>query len=148
MKLFSNSRTRRYSALVVLLVWLFAVASGVANACLLEVRTAHGQAVSADLPMVADRPAEMPAHAGAVASHDDQSGNPSEPCLKVCDDGSSTMPTPPAEEKLTDVDTAPVVAILWTAATLVVSNTPRRVELLHPPEPGHPLRVRYSRLAL
>lgn len=148
MKLFSDSRTRRHTALAVLLVWLFAVASGVANACLLEVRIAHGQAASADSPTAADTPAEMAAHAGAVAGHDDHSGKPSEPCLKVCDDGSNSLPTHPAGVKLTDADTAPVVAVLWTAATLVVSDTPRRVELLQAPAPGQPLRVRYSRLAL
>lgn len=148
MKPFSNSRTRRHTAFVVLLAWLFAMASGVANACLLEVRIAHGQAATADSPGAAGTPAEIAAHAGAVAGHYDQSGNPSEPCLKVCDDGSNSLPKPPAEVKLTDTDTAPVVAVLWTTTTPLVSAAPRRLELLHPPGPAQPLRVRYTRLAL
>jgi len=35
MKLFFNIRAKRNAALMVLLVWVFALASGVANACLL-----------------------------------------------------------------------------------------------------------------
>ena len=38
MKLFPNTRAKRNTAFMVLLVWLFALASGVANACLLEAR--------------------------------------------------------------------------------------------------------------
>ena len=36
-----NSRTRRNTACAMLFVWLFALASGVANACLLEPRGVH-----------------------------------------------------------------------------------------------------------
>ena len=44
MKLFFNARAMRSTSLMVLLVllvWLFALASGVANACLLETRQTH-----------------------------------------------------------------------------------------------------------
>jgi hypothetical protein len=41
MKLFSNIRSKRSIAFIALLVWVFALASGVANACLLEARGTH-----------------------------------------------------------------------------------------------------------
>ena len=50
MKVFSTIRTQRSPAFVALLVWLFALASGVANACLLELPDRHSNAVRASHP--------------------------------------------------------------------------------------------------
>ena len=138
MKLFSNPGTQRSIAFAVLLVWLVALASGVANACLLEPRGTPSQTVAAGSSKPAD---------AAVADHDDDSHNAKAPCLKVCDAGSHTLTTTPSEADATDPGLAPVVTVLWTAARRVGPET-GRVHDLHPPDPGPPLRVRYSRLAL
>ncbi|MEP6964245.1 MAG: hypothetical protein ABI845_02070, partial [Polaromonas sp.] len=66
MKLLFNRRAKRNTAFMVLLVWLFALASGVANACLLEARQTHSHI--ATLSQAAEHPsAIVPGHTGAVA---------------------------------------------------------------------------------
>jgi hypothetical protein len=47
MKLFFDTRTKRRATFVVLLVWLFALASGVANACLPQARMSDGHGLAA-----------------------------------------------------------------------------------------------------
>ena len=72
MKLFSTTRTKRNTAFVVLLGWLFALASGVANACLLETPEMHSIAARAEAaPMTSHAPAELVGHLGATVDHDD-----------------------------------------------------------------------------
>ena len=54
MKLFSNPRAKRSTVFMVLLTWLFALASGVANACLLQAQETHAHSIaSADFPLLA-----------------------------------------------------------------------------------------------
>ena len=139
MNLFSNTRAKRTTAFVVLLVWLFAVASGVANACLLEGPGTHSHSAAAG--------AAKAGHAGAVHGHDDDSDTSKESCLKVCDDGSIALVKVQTGFDLTDPGMAPLVAIVWSAAVPVVSMRLRPVDL-QPAIVGPPFRVRYSRLAL
>ncbi|KWT91658.1 MULTISPECIES: hypothetical protein [unclassified Variovorax] len=54
MKLFSTIRTKRNTAFFAMLVWLFVLASGIANACLLEVREDNGYVASARFSESAD----------------------------------------------------------------------------------------------
>jgi hypothetical protein len=147
MKFFSNTRAKRNTAFVALLVWLFALASGVANACLLEARGTRSHVAIAESPAPTHAPAESAGHAGVVAGHDDDSDTSKAPCLKVCDDGSHSVPTQYSGVDQTDPGMAPVVAVLWRATTPVILAS-RRMEDLQPPAPGQPFRVRYSRLAL
>ena len=147
MKLFLNTRARRNATFMVLLVWLFALASGVANACMLEAREPHSHIATAEYSEAAHVPAILPGHAGAVFDHDDGSHTAKAPCLKVCDDGSHSMPKPDLKVAQPDPGPAPLVAVLWTPAMPVILAL-GRVDDMQPATAGLPIRVRYSRLAL
>ncbi len=129
MKFFADTRTQRNTAFLVLLVWLFALASGVANACFLEA------------------PAGPHAHPVASAGHHDDSNNAKESCLKVCADGTQTVPKVYSCVDHTDPGPASLFTTLWAEAMDVVA-APRRMDALAIPIVGPPLRVRYSRLVL
>lgn len=147
MKLFSNTRAKRNATFMVLLVWLSALASGVANACLLEARVPHSHIATAEYSGAANAPAVLPSHAGDVSDHDDGSHAAKAPCLKVCDDGSHSLPKPDLKVAQPDPGPAPLVAVLWTPAMPVIL-APGQEDDLQPAIPGLPIRVRYSRLAL
>jgi hypothetical protein len=147
MKFFADTRTKRNTAFAMLLVWLFALASGVANACFLEASEPHSRAVKGSSATTSQAPAELVAHLGASAGHHDDSASTKESCLKFCDDGTHTLPKAYSGVDHTDPGPAPLVATLWTASPHVVS-APRRADDLAIPIVGPPLRVRYSRLAL
>ncbi len=147
MKFFSTIRTQRNTAFVVLLGWLFALASGLANACLLETPEVHSNAARAAAPKTSHAPAELVGHAQATAGHDDDSDTSKESCLKACDDGTRTLPNAQSGLDQTDPGPPALVATLWTASTRVASVSSRRDDLpMH--LVGPPFRVRYSRLAL
>ena len=133
---------------MMLLVWLFSVASGIANACVLEARGDHAQAVT--------REALGAAHArNAPAGHspdaDDQDGDESDiskaPCLKVCDDGSQALLKLKAFVDLADRGSTSTDSMLWAAAIQVVSAH-RHMDSSAATTSEPPVRVRYSRLAL
>ena len=147
MNRFSNTRAKRTTAFVVLLVLLFAVASGVANACLLERPGTHSHTDAAGSTKTGHAPAVLSGHLGAVDGHDDDSDTSKQSCLKVCDAGSNAPVKLQTGFDLTDPGMAPVVAIVWNSAAPVVSGPCRLVDL-QPPIVGPPFRVRYSRLAL
>ncbi len=147
MKLFSDTRTKRHTAFVVLLVWLFALVSSVANACLLETDQAHARAANKSADTTNQTAAGSHAQSGNDAGHHDGSDGMKESCLKVCDDGKHTLPQAYAGVDHNDPGPAPLVATLWTEAPNVVSAS-RRLDDLAIPIVGPPLRVRYSRLAL
>ena len=148
MKFFSNTSTQRRTAFAVLLVWLFALASGVANACLLSVAETHSVAMAVALPKTAPAPVELAGHLKAHAGHGDDSNSSKAPCLKVCDEGSQSLPKVQAAVDQTDPGPAPLVAILWTASAPVVELPHRLLDDRQISIAGPPLRVRYSRLAL
>ena len=156
MKYFADSRSKRPTALVVLLLWLFALASGVANACLLETPGLHSHSnPHANLHATA---AQAPAHEASHA-HSQQRGDRAnatghgdpdtskEACLKACDDGTRTAPKAYAGVEQVDPGPPPLVARLWVTSTHI-APAPRRLDALAIPIVGPPLRVRYSRLAL
>ena len=147
MKFFANTGTKRNTAFAVLLVWLFALASGVANACFLEAPQLHSMAAKGSAPTTSQAPAELVAHPGAPASPHDDSNSTKESCLKVCDDGTHTLFKAGSGVDHTDPGPPPLVTTLWTGSPHVVS-APRRLDDLAIPILGPPFRVRYSRLAL
>ena len=147
MKFFANTPTKRNTAFTMLLVWLFALASGVANACFLETPESHSRAAKGSAATTSHAPAELVAHLGASGSHHDDSDSTKESCLKVCDDGEHTLPNVYPGVHHTDPGPAPLVATLWTGSPDVVS-APRRLDDLAIPIVGPPFRVRYLRLAL
>jgi hypothetical protein len=131
MKLLRSRRTRHHTVVVVLLVWLFALGSGVANACLLEAPGTHGHE----------------AHAPVAGHDDDASHGARESCLKVCSDGAQSPTTPDLKPVQPDLGPAPLVAVLWNPAEQVAA-APRHASPDPPPATGPPIRFRFARLAL
>lgn len=146
-KPFSTNRTKRNAAFFAMLVWLFALVSGVANACLLEARGSSPSIASAGAITTADAPAMVAGDASAVAGHGHDSDTSKAPCLKVCDDESRSLPKQESGAAQTDPGPAPLFTVLWIAAT-GVGAPPVRVDDLHPLASGLPLRLRYVRLTL
>ncbi len=147
MKSFADTRTKRNTAFLVLLGWLFALASSVANACLLETHEPHSTAANNATAAISQVPVEALAQLGTGAGHHDDAHGAKESCLKVCDDGTHTLPKPCSGVDHTDPGPPPLVATLWTASQHVVSALGRLNDLAVPIV-GPPIRVRYSRLAL
>ena len=154
MKLLPNARTKRRAALAVLMLWLFAVATGWANACVLEARGTHVHAAAIDASEAgagaADSGREVTISAGhvsAVADHDEDPDVFKAPCLKLCDDGSTSVVQVQPGLDLTDPGTAPLAVVVWMVLAPTESAL-RRWDDLRPPEAGPPPRVRFSRLTL
>ena len=147
MKLFSSTFAKRNTAFLVLLVWVFALASGVANACLLEVRGTHGHLTDAAGPEAAATLKVSAGHAGAVVGHHDDAGAPKALCLKACEDVAQSLPKQDLKAAQADPGPAPLVLVLWTAATPALLPF-RQTGPVQPAAPERPVRVRYSRLAL
>lgn len=150
MKSFSNKRTKRNTAVAALLVWLFALSSGIANGCLLEASAGHTHthwhvAKAGSEPHHA--PVALPGHSEAVESDEHASDVPKAACLKACDDSSRAPVKLQTSSNLPDPGMPPLVAVVWDAATPVVYAR-IQTDDLRPPIVGPPFRVRYSRLAL
>jgi hypothetical protein len=147
MNRFMNHRARRSTAWLMLCVWMFALASGIANACALEVRGSHSHAMAGgDHPGVASS-AHAAEDAGADSHHDGDSHDSKAPCLKACDEGSLSLLKHSVVPDLTDPGAAFVVAFAWAVSVPVLSAR-SRAHHLRPLSSGPPLRVRYVRLAL
>ena len=119
MKFFADTRTKRDIAFAMLLVWVFALASGVANACFLETPDHHATALKAAAAMANQAPAEL-AHLDTAGHHND-SNSTKESCLKVCDDGTHTLPKGYSGVDLTDPGQPSLVTTLWTGSLHVIS---------------------------
>jgi hypothetical protein len=147
---FFNSRTKRNTAFVVLWVWLFALASGAANACLIQAEELHdhgSRAAHSHSSPAEEGHAISAAHGHAIPDHDSGLEASKSQCLKVCDDGSQSLSKQRVGFDLTHADLTPLFAVAWTTATPVVSARDLAV-IQRPPDPGFPIRIRLSRLAL
>jgi hypothetical protein len=144
---FTSTRTKRRTAFSVLLVWLFAITAGWANACVIQDRHTHlhgsadPQTVSAQASLVS------PAHLGADADHAENAGAAKSACLKFCGDGAQTLVKVTPGFDLLDLPMAPPLALAWTTRQAAVASVSAWLEL-PAPSPGLPLRTRFSRLAL
>ena len=131
MKRPSDTRLKHNTAIVMLLLWLFAVSSGIVNACVLE---PHGTAATVG-------------HVETLVGHNGTLDPSMAPCLKVCDDSSQALIKLKAFFDLADRGPALTDSTLWAAAIQVVSARRHRdSSAAATSEP--PVRVRYSRLAL
>ena len=83
MKPLFNSRTKRKAAFVALLVWLFALGSGVANACLIQV----AQSAAAETEH-----AISPAQVNAIPDHEDGLQASKSECLEVFEVDAQSSP--------------------------------------------------------
>lgn len=143
MRLFSNSRAKRNTALAMLLVWLFALAAGVANACLLEPPGPHGHGAKT----LTSGAVPAAPHGGVAAVHDNEPELSKAPCVKFCDGGSQSPVKHQTTLDPSDPSPALLVAVIWTAPVPVLSAQ-RRMAGLQPATSGLPMRLRYSRLTL
>lgn len=146
MTLTVSRHQKRSVAFTMLLVWVFALLSGVANACLVESRGEPG--LSGPHASQADRhgQAALQPHAADHTRHDEHSDKAR--CQKSCDEASQTL-----LKQLPKLDTpqlqaapppTPAQAIeLQIAPAALVRATLAAVPPLSPPP-----RVQYSRLAL
>lgn len=148
MNFFPSRQSRRRTAFAVLAMWLFALGTGWANACLLQQRGTHAH-VQTEIAAPADSAIVVSAgHVGVDSAHDDAGvGAGSKACQKVCDDESQTVVKLPSVFDLADVAMAPPVATLW-AAFAPLPEAGVRAHEASAPSAGPPLRTRYSRLAL
>ncbi|MDP1533461.1 MAG: hypothetical protein Q8N44_18610 [Rubrivivax sp.] len=143
----SNPRSLRATVVTVLMVWLFALGAGWANACLLEARGTHVDntgIVGSDGEHASTVSA---GHVGAVPAHDEAPGLAKAPCQKVCSDGAQTIVKLKPTLDLPAVGMAPALVLDWTplaTAPAVLGWARARPTMLSEP----PLRIRYARLAL
>ena len=148
MKLFSNIRAKRSTAFVVLLVCLFAITSGLVNACVLEARGTHRHESATAHPFAEKAVAAISAfHTYVIASQGADSDTSRAPCLKVCDDGSQSVVKTKLGVDSADPGAAPLIGLVWAVAASPLLAL-RPVDLLQSPEPGVPIRVRFARLTL
>ena len=144
-----STRYNRTSALGLLLVWVFGLISGVANACLLEdPGVATHQKTPTQFEQHQGKQASVAGHSHTDASpaQTDDAHTSKQPCLKVCDDSSRSLPK---KYPIGQVDHGlpMVVAVLWSLVEPAYlpdqqSNSTQRVV------PHVPLRHRFSKLAL
>ena len=148
MKSFFSIHSKRRIACAMLAVWIVTVASGIANACLLDIHGVHDHhaigehAATTHEPLVAQA-----AHEGDVEDHDEDQALSKESCLKVCDDSSKFLPKPSFGFDLLDVQMAPPVASVWIATASLVASV-RASDDRRPAAPERPARIRFLRLAL
>lgn len=149
MNLFFNTRINRIGAFAVLLVWMFALVSGVANAWVLE---GTGTSVNVLTPKhTASHGAtqvslswSVPIETGSKEAEDAHTSK--RPCLKVCDDGSKPLTKKYSVEQI-ESRAQIIVAVLWSLIK------PIHVQYEQPNGSQYaasemPLRALYSRLAL
>jgi hypothetical protein len=145
---FSNPRTRRNTTFVAMLVWAFALASGMANACLLATQGQHAHIAAHKHSDAHHAHAhDMVAADAVTVDHDDETDASKKSCLKACDDGSNAQIKLQTGVDLNAPGLAPFVVFAWDATTPVTS-VPGGFDELQVPLVGPPFRLRYSRLTL
>ena len=152
MKLIFNSRIKRNTAFFVLFTWLFALASGVANACVIEPRGTYSDdfvvasaVAAAEMAEAETAPDQV---VGAVGHHHHDSDAPGTPCQKVCDEGSNALTKQQSTSISTNLDLAPFFAFAWTSSKTAIVWAPSQAGTHEPAPPRLSVRVLFSRLAL
>lgn len=137
MKIIYRHTTGQNTASLMLVVWLLVLASGLANACLLEVPDHWVNQSSFEGNYI-------PAHAAAPAHGSEQSSKA--PCLKACNESSQALQSINGMNSI-DPGSPPWVRVIWTgSASLMTRRWGRfdaQLSLSDPPE-----RIIYSRWAL
>jgi hypothetical protein len=145
---FFTIRINRTRACAMLLVWMFALMSGVANACLLESPGAAHASAAIQFTKHDQKHVNLAGHIHTEAGSSDaeDAHTSKQPCLKLCDDNSKSLPKKSAISQI-DPGSAPINAELWSSADS------KRLQFKLPIISKHaasllPLRVLYARLAL
>jgi len=145
-----NTRIRRNTACAMLLAWLFALASGSVNACALE---PHGVQENGSLALHTaheDATLVVSAHHAEDHTHDAgaaDTGSTKESCLKACDEGSLSLLKHASSKDSVDPGLGPYAAVAW-AARVHTAPAQGGAHEFRLPEPGPPIPVIFSRLAL
>ena len=151
MKRFLNSRIKHTTTAVILFAWLFALASGIANACLLESGTwhtlPHSHAAGIEESPHTHAATELPEQASDIAGNTDQSPSTRALCLDACDDRTHALVKQDASPDQPHLAPLTVVAIVWLA-TQPMASTARLQRDNHAEPFDVPIRIRYSRLTL
>lgn len=145
-----TARVRRLAAQV-LLVWLFALASGLVNACVIAPQLYSLESGQREAPMsdaMAGAPAQM-VHAGCPDCPDEGATSLSPgACGKFCLDESASVPT---AKLALDPGPALGIALVPTLALSVAEAGPRlqpRSDAAPPPKARVPVPIAFLRLAL
>ena len=147
-----TTRANRISAFSMLLIWIFGLMSGMANACLLEAEAPSAVVHTALQQAPRDEKYTSPVkHSPAAAvletlAQADDAHTSKQPCLKVCDDSSRSLPN---KYPAVQIDPGlPIAAsVLWSLVEPIdlsykqPSSTQRVASHV-------PLRHRLARLAL
>ena len=141
-----NVRAKAYAMLLVWMFWLF---SGLANACLVEPAGYATHVMSAAHSLQKDLPhASSIRHSQTEASsvQADDASISKQACLKVCDDNSRSL-TKKYQAGQIDAGLSSVVAVLWSLVEPVYLSHTQPGTAQHVVSKV-PLRHRYARLAL
>lgn len=137
MKFLFRTTTSRNAASLMLAVWLFVLASGFANACLLESPHHGGHQPASESSRIT---AEVP-----VTAHESERSSKA-PCLKACDDGSQALQSSSGMDSV-DPGSPPLAGVIWTGGTILLARNLSGFET-QPSLSAPPKRITYSRWAL
>jgi hypothetical protein len=132
-----RTTTNRTAASLMLAVWMFVLASGFANACMLKAHNHGGDQPSSGSSLTS-------AHV-VMAAHESQQ-TPNAPCLKACDEGSHAVQGKKGMDSV-DPGSALLAAVIWNKATPLVARHWSGFEA-QPSLSDLPERVVYSRWVL
>jgi hypothetical protein len=140
-----HQRQLRHTVWLTLAFWLFALAAGVVNACVLTPQASAGRAID---PVAHSNAAQHEGHGhdGPLAHDGHQQDAGKTGCLKFCDDESSAL----SKNEAPGVDLgATFVALVqpWPAVVpIAIIGT--RLSVARPTAQGPPLVIRFLRLTL
>jgi hypothetical protein len=146
MTLTPSRHRKRNIAFTMLLVWMFALLSGVANACLTESRgePAHaGPHASQGEPL-----AEAATHPRAADQAQPDEHPDKAPCQKSCDESSQTLVKQLPRLDTPDLQVALPQPYTQASGLHLASAALVRAALAAVPPPSPPPRVKFSRFAL
>ena len=124
MKPFFNSRSKRNTACVVLWMWLFALAVGAANACLIQPEKMQDhRSQAAHSPAAEKSHAVSAAHIDEIPDYDPGLKTSKSQCLKVCDDSSQSWAKQQVGFDLTHPVLVPLIAVAVTGAQTWAATT-------------------------
>ena len=148
MKRFLNSRIKHTTTAVMLFAWLFALASGIANACLLEGgRGTHSHAAGVEESPHSHAAAELPEQTSDIEAGIGQSPSARALCLDACDERTHAQVKQDASPDQPHFAPLTVIAIIWLATQPMASTVCLQRDN-HAEPFDVPIRIRYSRLTL
>ena len=147
MNVFSTAHRRRTTAFVVLLLWVFSVAAGIVNACVLDAHQAPAGRAADVAAGDAVVPSLVATHGRAILEHGDDLDGSGAPCLKVCESNSQALPKLQSVMDQGVLAQMPPPTVFWTLAAQAVLPADW-VDRMPPATRVVPIRVRLVRLAL